>query len=77
MNLRQGKVGKPSLEQVVGTGDSELIDMQNAGRVWMCSDDPNVASRSISRDPGQQEPVSNDELRALHKPKHIGGVGNG
>lgn len=27
MNMLQGKVGKPSLNQVIGEGDSTLIDM--------------------------------------------------
>jgi hypothetical protein len=47
---KQSRVGKPSLDAVVGDGTSEKINMPRAGQVVVMHPAPGDA---VSRDPGQ------------------------
>ena len=49
----QGKVGKPSLSAIEGTGVIRTLNMPTAGQVWRESYD--ITRDSMSRDPGQHK----------------------
>ena len=53
MARKERNVGKPSLDNTIGTGSSEVIKMPCVGKVYEVG---MMDGSTISRDPGQDKP---------------------